>query len=354
MPGWRLIRRFACMSLGLIGLIAAALGWVTTSYLPRSMLEREKTLTVDYIARVVRARISPAQLRAAQQLRGESAALQRLTEEFILLPEVVRVKIYDPQGTIIWSDVAELIGKNFHDDHAVRESLQGRVVVELEQMTSTLEHQFEHPHYSELTSIYVPIRDDDTGELLAVFEIYKYPLFLYRLIRQGRFVLWIVVLAGGGLLFLGQFGLVVGAGRMINRQYSDMQRHTDTLEHINARLQDMQTQLVEAERFAALGEVTAAVAHGIRNPLGNIRLVTQEILEELEPHHPFREPLAEIITQVDFLEARLRSFLNTARPFDLSLTPLRLTALIDTVLEGMGQHFVEPRTRYVGVQPVRQ
>jgi len=134
------------MSLGLIGLIAAALGWVTTSYLTRSMLEREKTHTIDYIELIVRRRISLAELRAAHQLRAESTALQRVAEELTLLPEVVRIKIYDPQGTIIWSDVAELIGKNFYDDHAVYESLQGQVVVELEQITATPEHQFEYPH----------------------------------------------------------------------------------------------------------------------------------------------------------------------------------------------------------------
>jgi C4-dicarboxylate-specific signal transduction histidine kinase len=172
-----------------------------------------------------------------------------------------------------------------------------------------------------------------------VFEIYKHPLFLQRLIRKGRFVLWTVVLAGGGLLFLGQSGLVLSAGKTINRQYSDLQGHAKTLEDINTRLQDTQAQLVEAERLAAIGEVTAAVAHGIRNPLGNIRLVTQASLEELEPHHPCWEPLTDIITQVDFLEARLRSFLSTTKPFDLSLTPLQLSALIDMALEGMGQHF---------------
>jgi len=340
MPGWRFIRNFVYMSLGLIGLIAAALGWVTTSYLTRSMLEREKTLTVDYIERIVRGRISPAELRAAYQLRAESPALQRVGEEFTLLPEVARVKIYDPQGTIIWSDVAELIGKNFHDDAALHESLQGRVVVELEQMTSTPEHQFEHPHYSELTSIYVPIRDD-TGELLAVFELYKHPLFLQQLIQQGRFGLWMAVLAGGGLLFLGQAGVVFSARRTIDRQYNDLQRHATALEHMNARLQATQSQLVEAERFAAIGEVTAAMAHGIRNPLSNIRLVTQEVLEGLESHHPFQEPLTDIISQVDLLETRLRSFLNTAMMFDLSLTPLRLAVPINMALEGMEQGFVK-------------
>jgi len=103
--------------------------------------------------------------------------------------------------------------------------------------------------------------------------------------------------------------------------------------------------LVEAERFAAMGEVTAAMAHGIRNPLSNIRLVTQELLEGLEPHHPFQQPLTDVITQVDFLETRLRSFLSTARMFDLSLTPLRLAGLINMALEGMEHCFVKRDVR---------
>ena len=149
------------------------------------------------------------------------------------------------------------------------------------------------------------------------------------------------VLAGGGLLFLGQSGVVFSARRTIDRQYNDLQRHASALEHMNARLQATQSQLVEAERFAAIGEVTAAMAHGIRNPLSNIRLVTQEVLEGLESHHPFQEPLTDIITQVDLLETRLRSFLNTAVMFDLSLTPLRLAVPINMALEGMEQGFVK-------------
>ena len=49
----------------------------------------------------------------------------------------------------------------------------------------------------------------------------------------------------------------------------------------------------------------------------------------------------DIITQVDFLETRLRSFLSTARIFDLSLAPLRLAGLINMALESLEQCFVK-------------
>lgn len=94
---------------------------------------------------------------------------------------------------------------------------------------------------------------------------------------------------------------------------------------------------VEAERLAATEEVIAAVAHGIRNPLGNIRLVTQEMLEVLDPPHVLREPLGEIIGQVDLLEARLRSFLSMTRPFDLSLTFTQVADLVGSAIQGIRQ-----------------
>ena len=97
MPGWRFIRPFVYMSRGSIVLIAAALGWVITSYLTRSMLEREKTLTIDYVERIMRRRISPTELRTAHPLRAESTALQRGAEE---------LSLYVPNGPGVPPDAA--------------------------------------------------------------------------------------------------------------------------------------------------------------------------------------------------------------------------------------------------------
>lgn len=341
MPGRRLILRFALISLALIAVVAMIVGWLAGRLLTAHMLEREQTLTVNYMQRVASQRIAPEELRAAWQLRSESKALGAVAEGFMLLPEVVRIKVYDPKGVVIWSDAPGLVGKDFSNDQSVRDGLSGKLVAEMEQIGASPEHEFEHPHFRELMSLYAPVRDPRTGELLALFEIYKYPQLLYELIRQGRRVLWAVVLLGGGILSFGQFGLVLAASRTINRQYADLRERADRLELINRQLKDTQAQLVDSERFAALGEVTAAVAHGIRNPLGNIRIVTQETREGLDPQSPLREPLTDVITQVDLLEERLRNFLSTAKPADLTLAPVHLLTVVQTAISGMRARFAD-------------
>lgn len=338
--GRQLIRRFALISVVLIALVALVVGWLTGWFLTANMIEREKTLTVDYIQRAIGG-ITAAELRAAWKLRLDSRALGGVAEDLRLLPEVVRIKIYDPRGVVIWSDMADLVGKDFHEDDTVRNALSGQVRVELEHINATPEHQFEHSKFRELMAIYVPYHDSTTRELLAVFEIYKYPQFLFQLIAKGRYVLWAVILLGGGVLCLGQFGLITTASRTIDRQYSDLREDADRLGKVNRQLHEAQAQLVQAERYAALGKVTAAVAHGIRNPLGNIRLVTQETRENLDMNSPLREPLTEIITQVDLLEERLRYFLSTAKPTDLTLAQVHLLDVVRAAIDGMRARFAE-------------
>jgi two-component system, NtrC family, sensor histidine kinase HydH len=329
------------MSFGLIALMDVVLGWTISSYLTKSMLKRETTITADDVERVVREHVAPERLRVASFSWADSDAVHQVAGKLILLPEVMRIKVFDHEGTVIWSDANGLIGMNFRDEPGLRESLQGKVTVDLEPISSTPEHRFEYSQCSELTSMYVPIRDETSGDTLAVCQIYKLPVLLKTTISQGHLVLWAIVLVCCLPMFLVQFGLISGTAWTINTQHSALRHYANELERINGRLPDTQAQLVEAERLAAIGEVTAAVAHGIRNPLGNIRLVSQEMLEGLERVHPLREPLGEILGQVDLLEARLQLFLNTTKPFDLSLTHTQVAVLIDNALEGIRQRLVE-------------
>ena len=90
-------------------------------------------------------------------------------------------------------------------------------------------------------------------------------------------------------------------------------------------LKETQSQLVQSEKLASLGEMAAAVAHGLRNPLASIRAATQLSLRRLPPGSPLGEHLGAVIEEVDRLEKRIAHLLDFARPAGLSpsATPVR-------------------------------
>lgn len=84
-------------------------------------------------------------------------------------------------------------------------------------------------------------------------------------------------------------------------------------------LQRTRDELVQSERLAAVGQLSAAVAHGIRNPLAGIRAAAQVAREDLgDGDGSLAETLDDILAETDRLEARVRTVLDLSRPFESS------------------------------------
>ena len=72
---------------------------------------------------------------------------------------------------------------------------------------------------------------------------------------------------------------------LVEKLAADLEEKNATLEEVLADLQQAQDQIVMREKLAALGELTAGVAHEIQNPLNfvkNFAEVSEELLEELQ------------------------------------------------------------------------
>jgi signal transduction histidine kinase len=89
-----------------------------------------------------------------------------------------------------------------------------------------------------------------------------------------------------------------------------------------------QARLIDAERLAAIGELAAAVAHGIRNPLAGIKAAAQLGSMELPDGHPLRETIGDIIGEADKLEVRVRTLLDFASPFEPHPVPCRVEQIV--------------------------
>jgi signal transduction histidine kinase len=141
---------------------------------------------------------------------------------------------------------------------------------------------------------------------------------------------------------------VVGSGKLdhpvtptsrdeIGELAAEFARMTDSLRRNVAQLERTQAQLVQSEKLASIGEMSAAVAHGLRNPLASLRAAAQ--LVRRHPDSPAAgETLEAIIEEVDRLDRRISHLLSFSRPAPFNPMPEK----VDRLVEGLLPAFAEP------------
>lgn len=85
---------------------------------------------------------------------------------------------------------------------------------------------------------------------------------------------WTVFVSVGGgfiILWVGLVWIVWGGWRTINNQQAVMLETNADLRAAYQEIRDAQEKLVRTERLAAIGELSAGMAHDLRNPLGAIK-----------------------------------------------------------------------------------
>ncbi len=99
-------------------------------------------------------------------------------------------------------------------------------------------------------------------------------------------------------------------------------------------------QLVRAAKLASLGQLSANVAHEIRNPLTSIKMRLYSLKEESKKDSPLSEDLNVIDEEISRMEGTVNNFLDFARPPELNLQ----SADLGQILEGT-VNLIAPKVR---------
>lgn len=87
------------------------------------------------------------------------------------------------------------------------------------------------------------------------------------------------------------------------------------------------------ETLAALGEMTAVVAHEIKNPLGGIRGFAELLDRDLEEGDPRKRLVRKIIEGVDALTRIVATLLDEAKPVKLNLRKVEMSGFTDDAIK---------------------
>jgi len=117
---------------------------------------------------------------------------------------------------------------------------------------------------------------------------------------------------------------------------ADLERVNAALAAQVAEVERAQAQLVQSEKLASIGEMAAAVAHGMRNPLASLRAAAQ--FARRHPGSPAAaEQLDAMIGEVDRLERRISHLLTFARPAPFHPLRERPGALVAALQPSLGR-----------------
>ena len=200
-----LIQKFSLLCLITIVLFGFALAWVVTSFIERNMLIRSEETTAEFVHEEIKRELSLADI-TTPKFASDYDDFSQKVSHLTLGPYVIRVKIWNSDQVIVWSEDRRLVGQRFPDNERLIEALSGKIVSALSVLKED-EHIFEQ-QFERLLELYVPIRLETGGEIRAVVEIYQNLSPLYVDISREKLIVWISVILGFAALYLVLFGIV--------------------------------------------------------------------------------------------------------------------------------------------------
>jgi two-component system sensor histidine kinase HydH len=238
---------------------------------------------------------------------------------------VEQLNQYDQEGVFSYSTNENLpLGQKCDDVVGVKRALAGESYFEMPGYNTFWGIFWPSSYKNQHLKAYVPFRLEEklvphSGPVVGVFEITQNISGDLAEIGNFRLIILITLVVIMGLLFLVLRQIVKQAGVILERRQEEQR--------------NLEAQLHQSERLAALGEMTAGVAHEVRNPLGIISSTAELLQERLARYEP-QDRLAQIIVEEsNRLNEKVTEFLDFARPRVPNLRPCDLEGVLNRSLE---------------------
>jgi diguanylate cyclase (GGDEF)-like protein len=213
--------RFSVFCSLCLALLGVALGVVLDRQANARALRSARTSAVL----LARAAFAPQLDRA--DLRGAAApahlvGLRRAATAAKRGGGLVRIKIWNPQGRVVFSDDTSLIGRRYPVEDELRAALGGVVAADVSSLDS--QEQEHERRFGHLLEVYAPLRLAGSPRPVGAFELYLPYAPIATAIASDLRTADALIAFGLLLLFAALFRVVAGASRALRRQAAERER----------------------------------------------------------------------------------------------------------------------------------
>lgn len=224
-----LVQRFLALSLIILISAGVAVGWWMNKEITEGILHRTSVVSSLYVDAIIEPHIQD--LRAGVPLpEEETEMLNALMQDIASGDYIVLLKIWAPDGTVVYSTLPELIGQRFPIKPELARSLAGEVTSDITDLSDE-ENIVEREQYKELLETYAPIHDRRTGAIIGASEFYQTTGELRAQLTAAQRRTWLAVVLGVAVIFGSLASLVKTASDTIRSQQA---RLWQTVEELRA------------------------------------------------------------------------------------------------------------------------
>lgn len=256
-----LVFRFAVASLAAFVLVGAA-GMVLMIRYARERAERAGEFHSTFVADAVLApALASVDLSRPLTDSQYERVLAVVRDRILTNGRDVRIKVFNAEGTIVFSDAREIVGLRFEEEaEELAEIFDGAVESEISELDAA-ENVEERKFADKLLEVYVPLRMSRDGPVVAVAELYQDYAFIQNDI--DAFVARMAPMLAIALLVLYAATLPIAhrASRELRRRNERLNELLENEQRTVAELRDLNQKM---------DDFVAAASHELRTPLTSI------------------------------------------------------------------------------------
>jgi signal transduction histidine kinase len=267
-----LIKQFCVAALVVIGAGMAMMGFWINAQIKEGVIRNTADNTRLYLQGFVEPLVQ--EFEADGTLSADSRSdLMHLLKVGALKNKLVGLKVWRPDGMVLFSNRLEAIGKTYPLEPALASALRGATSPEFESMGSA-ENEFDDFSAEAVIEIYAPLHDLETGKVIAAGEFYLQSVSLAADLRRASRLTWAAVGLLGASMAAALSFIMLRANTIIEHQRRSLETQVSQLSDLLEDNRELNQRIAGANSKAAdltdrfLGQIGADLHDGPAQLLG--------------------------------------------------------------------------------------